>query len=103
MLAQDVRTRCHARCPCGSQIKYRISPIANRQSPISPCPLLLYGRYTPWKQHIVLGPEHRTFYTLEGETFLVMTEKAMKKISKHQWKMKRKRAKKAAREAANRG
>ena len=67
------------------------------------CTLLLYGRYTPWKQHIILGPEHRTFYTLERESFLVMTEKAMKKIRKHQQKMERKRAKKAAKEAANRG
>lgn len=44
------------------------------------CTLMLYGKYTGWKQHYVMSEENVSIWNCEKESLFVMTRKAWDKI-----------------------
>lgn len=62
-------------------------------TPTDICTLLLYGPYTEWKTHQVISKEYLNVWDLQKRSLVLISRKALKKIDKHQKKMKKKRAK----------
>jgi len=52
------------------------------------CTLMLYAKYTKWKQHTVISKKYMNIWNCSSNELFVMTVEAMKKINEHQAKQK---------------
>ena len=50
------------------------------------CTLMLYSKFTTWKQHIVVSENYVSIWDCEKNTLFAMTKKAWEKINKDQKK-----------------
>ncbi|MDX1908158.1 MAG: hypothetical protein SF053_14070 [Bacteroidia bacterium] len=48
------------------------------------CTLMLYSRFTQWKQHSVVSKKYISIWNCQTQDLVVLTHKALKRIQKHQ-------------------
>ena len=58
------------------------------------CTLMLYGKYTDWKQHYVISKKYMNIWNITENTLVVIGNKTLKNIEKDQKKREKKKGKK---------
>lgn len=71
-----------------SDVSYHIHPAGSREyiTPTDICTLLLYERFTPWKQHVVISEKTVSIWDIGNEELTVMPRKAWDEIMEERTK-----------------